>query len=150
MPRWWLLVGPVLNFEAPMTCVAHVCLGRGRHGPEGVAGQGEGVPEGGELGRGSSCLDVPVQEWAWAHKEASVCVSELTCRWCRALAPLQALLAGPQFPHWCYCGEPGAPGTRTRSWQVGACPACSRVFALPGKVPVTSVDPKDNPGAAST
>ena len=32
-----------------------------------VCRAGGGLPEGGELGRGPSCLDVPVQEWVWAH-----------------------------------------------------------------------------------
>lgn len=44
----------------------------GSHGPECVTRHGMGVPKGGELGRGPSCLDVPVQERVWAHKEASV------------------------------------------------------------------------------
>lgn len=46
-----------------------------------MTGQGGvGVPEGGELGHVSSCLDVPKQEWVWVHKAASVCsVLAYTC-----------------------------------------------------------------------
>lgn len=54
-------------------------LETGSLGPENVTGQGVGVPKGGELGRGPSCLDVPVPEWVWEHKGASVCVFEHTC-----------------------------------------------------------------------
>lgn len=38
------------------------------------------MPERGELGHVSSCLDVSMQEWVWVHKEASVCsLLVLTC-----------------------------------------------------------------------
>ena len=48
-------------------------MGQYSVGPEPVGGQEVGVPKGGELGRGPSCLDVPVQEWVWAHSQRGQC-----------------------------------------------------------------------------
>jgi hypothetical protein len=82
-----------------------------------------GVPEGGELGRAPSCLDVPVQEWVWAHKGASVYVLEHTVVLClmpRRLSrfPQQCLnkvlsIMGLSFP---FCGSCEGLGLELESW----------------------------------
>lgn len=79
-----------------------------------------GVPEGGELGRVSSCLDVPKQEWVWVHKAASVrSVLAHTCTfaslrllpWLLAQA-LRACIPGD------FCTEPRFPYLLcSRGWE---------------------------------
>lgn len=64
------------NSWVPLTYTS--VLEVGSLGPGNVTGRRVGVPKGGELGRGPSCLDVPVQEWVWVHKDASVYVFKHT------------------------------------------------------------------------
>lgn len=78
-------------------------------------GEGNGCAQKRGAGHVSSCLDVSMQEWAWVHKEASVCsLSVLTCAfasvrflpWLRAQS-LRACIPGdfgtePQFPYLLY------------------------------------------------
>lgn len=62
------------NSWVPLIYVA--CSRRGSHGPERVTGEGVGVPEGGELGRRPSCLDVPMQEvGVGAQRGQCVCLN---------------------------------------------------------------------------
>lgn len=114
------------------------------HGPECVTGQGVGVPKGGELGRGPSCLDVPVQEWVWAHKRAGVYVFEHMCGCvqctcprccpCPPERPGQILSSlGLGFPICRTVGGFGAPGT-------GRCPGIGTMLSCPAP-PISVVCP---------
>lgn len=110
------------------------------------------MPEGGELGRRPSCLDVPVQEYVWAHKGASVRVFSCTCGCvrCMCLSSCPSLAERPGnvlsplgfgFPSPGTAGGPWPPGIRRCPGREGhsvtaatpmsvACPAGSHVCLL--------------------
>lgn len=156
----------------PLTYTA--CLRCGSHGPGGVQGRGW-VARGRGAGAWallSGCARAGVGVGARTHKGASVDVSERTwgCVWCTCLSPgpspperPRQVLSAPAparvsvFPILRHpFGDLGGdlagrgPGGRALvpcpSWKCGLSCWRTRVFAFPGRVLLTSVDPKDKQG----